>query len=522
MIPRPGKGLGPPAARVAAGILITRILGLIRVRVFAHYFGSGREADAFNAALKIPNIIRNLVGEGTLSASFIPVYAAMLERDEQEAARRLSSTVASLLVLVAGAGALLGNLLAPVITDIVAPGFAAQTRGITITLVRIMFPMAGVMILSGWCLGVLNTHRRFFLSYAAPTLWNIAQIATLIGLGSWVAGWRGTALVIALGWGALAGSLLQVLVQLPTASALAGTLRWSINVRAEGVQRVLRAWLPVTIGAGVWQISSLIDTQFGSLVGAGGVAFLGYAQMIAVLPVSLFGVSIAAAALPELSRDAAFASPEHIRDRLADSARRVSFFIIPSAFVLAAHGSHVVSAIYETGSFFSAQTAVVTGVLAAYSIGLPAQGSVRLLTSGHYALGDTRTPLRVAGVTVALAAALALLFMQFFGVAGIALGSAIAAYLNMSLNYAYLERRTGRILRTEQLRAIGVTITGSVLAVLAGTMVSSLIPDERIWLGALGTLGTFGLVYLLSTTAMKHPDARQLLSGIAPDSTESL
>ena len=501
-----------PATRVGAGILLTRILGLVRVRVFAHYFGSGQEADAFNAALKIPNIIRNLVGEGTLSASFIPVYAGMLERDERDAARALAQTVASLLVLVAAGGVLLGYVLAPVITDIVAPGFTTTTRTITVTLVRIMFPMAGVMILSGWCLGVLNTHRRFFLSYAAPTLWNIAQIATMVTLGSWVAGWRGATLVVALGWGALAGSVLQVAVQLPSAVALAGALRWSINTRTQGIQRVARAWIPVVIGAGVWQISSLVDTQLGSFAGAGAVAFLAYAQMIAILPVSLFGVSVAAAALPELSRDAAGASAGATRERLADSARRVSFFIIPSAFVLAAHGSYVVSALLQTGSFSSDQTAVVTGVLAAYSIGLPAQGSVRLLTSGHYALGDTRTPLRVAGFTVALAAALAVLFMQSLGVAGIALGSAVAAYLNMSLNYGYLVRRTGPILGPNERKAIAVTIAASLLATTTASLVGRAIPAEKIWLGTAVTLGVFGIMYLAGAALLGHPDARRLVS----------
>ncbi|MCZ6856461.1 MAG: murein biosynthesis integral membrane protein MurJ, partial [Gemmatimonadetes bacterium] len=208
--------------------MVTRILGLVRERVFAHYFGSGHEADAFRAALRIPNIIRNLLGEGTLAASFIPVYASMLQRDEQEAARLLSNVVASLLVIVAAAGTVLGIVLAPVITDLGAFGFDDATRDLTIGLVRILFPMAGVMILSAWCLGVLNTHRRFFLAYAAPTLWNIAQIATLVAFGTWFAGWRGAELITALAWGAVLGSVLQVLVQLPTAIRVVGALRWTI------------------------------------------------------------------------------------------------------------------------------------------------------------------------------------------------------------------------------------------------------------------------------------------------------
>lgn len=502
---------GRPAGRVAAGILVTRILGLVRERIFAHYFGSGHEADAFRAALRIPNIIRNLLGEGTLAASFIPVYASMLQRDEQEAARLLSSVVASLLVIVAAAGAVLGVVLAPVITDLVAFGFDDATRDLTIGLVRILFPMAGVMILSAWCLGVLNTHRRFFLAYAAPTLWNIAQIATLMVFGTWFAGWRGTELITALAWGAVLGSVLQVLVQLPTAIRVVGALRWTIQVQARGVRTVVRAWLPVVFGAGVWQVSSLIDTQLGSFTGTGGVAVLGYAQLLAILPVSLFGISVAAAALPELSRDAAQASAEATRDRLGDGARRVAFFVIPSAFVFAALGSHVVGALYQTGSFDVTQTAVVTGVLAAYAIGLPAQASVRLLTSGHYALGDTRTPVRVAAVTVVLAAGLAVTLMQYLGVAGIALGSAIAAYVNLLLNYVFLERRTGPIVGRAERGSIVMTLGASLIATGAALLVERVVSSGQVLIDAVSVLGTFAAVYLVTVLLLKHPDAREVL-----------
>src|SRR5688572_27671530 len=150
---------GRQAAKVAAGILVTRILGFVRERVFAHYFGNSPVADAFRAALKIPNVIRNLLGEGTLSASFIPVYAGFVEREDAAGARRLAGVVASLLLLLAAAAAVAGVILAPVITDVAAPGFEGATRDLTVTLVAIMFPMAGLTILAAWCLGILNTHR---------------------------------------------------------------------------------------------------------------------------------------------------------------------------------------------------------------------------------------------------------------------------------------------------------------------------------------------------------------------------
>ena len=189
----------------------------------------------------------------------------------------------------------------------------------------------------------------------------------------------------------------------------------------------------------------------------------------------------------------------------------MAFFVIPSAFVCAALGSHVVAALYQTGSFDATQTQVVTGVLAAYSIGIPAQASVRLLTSGHYALGDTRTPVRVAGLTVILAAVLAVVFMRFWGVAGIALGSATAAYVNLLLNYVYLERRTGSIIGQVERSSIVMTLGASLMATGAALLAGRLVPSDQIILGAVVALGTFALVYLVVTILMRHPDARSLL-----------
>ena len=351
--------------------------------------------------MKIPNVIRNLLGEGTLSASFIPVYAGMIEKGETENARRLSGAIASILVLLTSCAALLGYLLAPVITDLAAPGFSGHQRDLTVRLVRILFPMSGMLILSAWCLGILNTHRRFFLSYAAPSMWNIAQIATLVGLGGHL---LGTPLVIALAWGAVLGSALQIAIQLPAVLPLVKGIRWGLSPDAPGVRQVIRAWVPVVFGAGVVQISSVIDTQLASLLPGGSVAAVRYAQLIAILPVSLFGVGVAAVALPELSRDAAGDDHEVLRARLADGFRQLVYFVIPSAFAFAALGSQLVGALFETGTFDSGDTAFVAGVLAAYALAVPAQTSTKLLASGHYALGDTRTPVRIAILAVTVSA----------------------------------------------------------------------------------------------------------------------
>ena len=502
------------AARVGAGILITRVLGFVRERVFAHYFGDGVAADAYRAALKIPNVIRNLLGEGTLSASFIPVYAGMIERGEHDDARRLAGVIAAVLVALAAVAALAGVGLAPVITDIAAPGFDGATRALTIRLVEIMFPMAGVLILSAWCLGVLNTHRQFFLSYVAPAMWNVVQIATLVVFGAML--WTGTRLVVALAWGALAGSVAQLVVQLPHTLRAVGKVAWGFDLNTAGARTVIRAWIPVVFGAGVYQISSIVDTALASFLEQGAVAILGYAQLIAILPVSLFGASIAAVALPELSRDAVSQAHDEIRAKLGDAVRRLAFFVIPAAVGCGVLASDLVATLFQTGAFGPTQTAIAAGVLAAYSIGIPAQASVKLLASGHYALSDTKTPVRVAIVSVITSAVFAYYAMQTFGPAGIALGAAVGGNVNMMLNYTFLRRRLGMILTAHHLRAIALGVGSAVLAGTAAWFVAGQLPGAAPWMRALGAGAAFTLVYGAATTLAGHPEALAILRRPSP------
>lgn len=498
----------------------------MRERVFAHFFGDGAAADAFRAALRIPNVIRNLLGEGTLSASFIPVYAGLIQRGAHDDARRLAGVIASLLVLLTAVAAIGGIVLAPVITAFVAPGFDGPTRTLTVRLVEIMFPMSGVLILSAWCLGVLNTHRRFFLSYAAPSLWNIVQIGTLIVFGAMLAEAR---LVVALAWGALVGSVAQLVVQFPSALRLAGRIRWSLGLGVTGVRRVVTAWAPVILGAGAYQISSVVDTQLASLLPEGAVAILGYAQLIALLPVSLFGVSVAAVTLPELSRDAA-AEPEGVerdeaqraalRARTALAARRLLFFVLPSAVAFATLATTLVAALFQTGAFGPAETAIAAGVLAAYAISIPAQASVKLLASGHYALGDTRTPVRFAILSVVVSATAAYLLMQRYGPAGIALGAAAGAYLNSGLNYRSLSRRVGRIVRVGDIRHVGVVLGAAVAGAAAAAAVAGTLDATGLVLPAAAALLAFALVYGVVTVVFRHPDAVGILRKMRGQSTE--
>ena len=291
-------GTGRPAFVIATGILLSRVAGLVRDRVFAHYFGNSAAADAFRAAFRIPNLLQNLFGEGVLSASFIPVYARLLAHEDDAEAGHVAGAVVTLLALVVSLLVLIGVFTTPYLIDAIVPGFAGEKRELTIRLVKILFPGAGLLVFSAWCLGILNSHGRFFMSYAAPVLWNTAMIATLVGFGSRLSQFP---LAETLAWGSVAGSALQVGIQLPAVLRLVKRLRLSLHVAVPSVRTVVRNFVPVFISRGVVQISAYVDALLASFLPTGAVAALSYAQTLYILPVSLFGMSVSAAELPAMS-----------------------------------------------------------------------------------------------------------------------------------------------------------------------------------------------------------------------------
>jgi putative peptidoglycan lipid II flippase len=506
------------AARVAAGIFATRVLGYVRERVFAHYFGNGPAADAFRAALRIPNVVRNLLGEGTLSASFIPVYAGLEARGDREAARAVAGAVLGLLLAASGVLAAIGIALAPAITTAVAAGFDEPTRRLTITLVRILFPMTGLMVVSAWCLGVLNTHRRFFLPYAAPALWNVAGIVALVAAGTWLItpdlplDQRFERLALALAWGTVVGAVLQVAVQLPTCWRLVGgSLALRPSLASPATREVLTAWSPVVLGAGVAQVAGLIDTQLGSFAGPGGVASLGYAQLVQTLPISLFGVSVAAVSLPALSVDAAGAGgATALRERLAGGFRRIAFFVVPCAFAFMALGSVIVALLFETGRFGRADSRLVGAVLAAYGIGLLGPAAAKLFASGFYALRDTRTPVRISVVALATSAVIAVALIRPLGPVGIAIGSSVGGTLNLVLQVTLLGRRVGRILGGDDWQHLGSAVGAALVAAAAGAGTAIAAAAWGVVPRGLAAMAAFGAVYFVVGLALGHPDARRL------------
>jgi len=426
--------------------------------------------------------------------------------------------VASLLALTVSVLVLIGVLATPLLIDLIAPGFSGAKRELTISLVRILFPGAGLLVGSAWCLGVLNSHHKFFLSYTAPIAWNAVMIATLL---AWGGRREQFPLALVLAWGSVAGSALQALVQLPAVLKLLQGWRWSASYRTPSVRTVLYNFLPVFVGRGVVQISAYVDALIASLLPTGAVAGLSYAQTLYTLPVSLFGMSVSAAELPAMSAELGVSADASatLRPRLDAGLRQIAYFVVPSAVAFMALGDVIVAAIYRTGRFQREDVLYVWAILAAASIGLLTSTLGRLYASTYYALRDTRTPLRYAVLRVALTGALGYVFAvhlphwvgipQRWGVVGLATSTSLAGWLEYALLRRSLNLRIGRTGLPPDFLFKLWAAAGAAAAV-AGFLHHQL-GSRHPAAEALLILAPYGAIYFLATWLAKVPEAQTFL-----------
>jgi putative peptidoglycan lipid II flippase len=493
------------AALVSSGILLSRVIGLVRQRIFSRLFSLSPVAAAWGAAFRIPNMLQTLFGEGVLSASFIPVYAKLLAEKDEEEAGRVAGAVAAVLALSTSAIVLIGVLAAPVVTDVLVGGFKGETRLLTIQLVRILFPGAGLLVCSAWCLGILNSHRKFFLSYTAPVLWNVAMIATMLL-------WRGMAparVIERLAWGSVVGSSLQFAVQLPVVLRLARHVRVRLETRDPQVREVMRNFVPVFISRGVVQISGYVDMFLASYVSEVAVAGLTTAQMLYTMPVSLFGMAVSAAELPAMSSALGDASQvaSHLRGRLNAGLRQIAFFVVPSSVAFLALGGVICSVLFENGRFGHAESNYVWTIVAGSSVGLLASTLGRLYSSTYYALRDPRTPLRFAVIRVILTTGLGYLCAlplprrlgidPNWGAAGLTASAGVAGWVEFALLRRTLNRRIGQTGLPASL--VAKLWTSAALAAAAAWGVKLAIGGKHPLAFGTIVIGTYGAVYFAAT-----------------------
>jgi len=535
---------------VAAGILLSRVAGLLREVAVSGYLGVGAAADAFKAALRIPNLLQNLLGEGVLSASFIPVYAKLLDEDRREAGR-VAGAVAGLLCALTGVLVVVGVVFARPLTVLLTPGFEGERLDLAVDLLRIMFPGIGFLVLSAWCLGILNSHRQFFLSYVAPVLWNAAQIAIVVAVG--VVGASRNGIAVALAWGVLVGGILQLVVQLPAVRRLVRGMHLSLDRDSPEVRSVISRFVPVVVGRGVVQLLVYVDLILASLLAVGAVSALTYGQVLYLLPISLFGMAVAAAELPELAR-LGRAGRGQIRDRVALGLERITFYVAPTVAVYVLAGDVLVGALLQRGEFTAADTRLVWFVVGAFALGLLGTTRSRLLQNGLYALDRTRIVARVAVLRVALAAILGAVLMfpldrwaivgssverrgdlgfaplpdglrlleggpPRLGVVGLALGVGLSSWVEYRILRGALAWRIGKLpglSHAERWSLLAAFGTG-VLAAGIRSMSEHLAP----LVAAVVVLVPTAATYLLITATMAVPEAttlvdraRRLLAGV--------
>ncbi|HUQ99791.1 MAG TPA: murein biosynthesis integral membrane protein MurJ [Gemmatimonadaceae bacterium] len=517
------------ALLVGMGILLSRFAGLIRQTMMARYLGADVAADAFNAAFRIPNMLQNLFGEGVLSASFIPEYAGLPGRGDEKEATRLAGAVAGMLALVASVIVLVGVLTAPWLVAVIANGFTGEKRELTVRLTRILFPGAGLLVFSAWCLGILNSHRRFFMSYTAPVLWNMAMVAALVFFHD---GRTQVQLAMYLAIASVVGSALQFGAQLPQVVKLAKGVKPRLDIAGSHVRNVFRNFVPAFIGRGVVQLSAYVDAWLASYLGDGAVSSFTYAQAIYVLPISLFGMAISAAELPAMSRAVGSTAEiaAYLRGRLSDGLDRIAYFIVPSVIALLALGDLIVHLLFESGRFQRGNTVWVWEILIGSCVGLLASTMGRLYSSTFYAMRDARTPLRYAVVRVVLTTLLGYLFALVLpkalgidprlGAAGLTASAGLAGWVEFFLLRREMDKRIGRtrLVPSRMVRlwlaAIAAALIpwGYKLALDRGSPVfsahESVVQTKAM---AFVLLAFYGLVYLAITAAFKIPEAANVI-----------
>ena len=510
------------APRVALGILCSRVLGLIRERVLAHFAGASATSDIFVAALRGPNLLQNLLGEQSLSAALIPIYSRFVEKGREEDARRFASTIGALLLIVASLAGLLGIVLAPMLVALLVPGWVGKPEifGQAVMATRLVIPGTVALVLSAWCLTILNSHRRFFLPYFAPTFWNLAIIAGLVvgarfGLSTGTIGTR-SGLHGLLLWGCigvLIGGVLQLLVQLPMAASLMGGLRLRLDLSAAGVREALSAFAPVAGARGAVQFSAYLDMMLLSLLAQGAMSGGGYAQRLYLLAVALFGTAFAVVELPELSRLEGEGAVEGFQERLARAFSSIVFLTVPTTVGFVLFGHLIVGAVLLTGAFGAEANWLVYLLLAAYTVGLIPTTCGRVVQNAYYALNDTRTPAMIALFRVVVSTGVGLLLMLYLerfevsevipversnalrlGAWGLAIASGVAGWLEWWALRRGLKGRLPavalpwpRILRMGGLALLSALVAGALWWPLRG--------HHPLWLGPL-VVGLYAAIYL--------------------------
>ena len=463
-MPEAAPRLARSAGLFGLATMASRILGLVRDQVLAYYFGAGDAMDAFRMAFRIPNVVRDLFAEGAMSAAFVPTFTRELTREGKPRAWRLADSVVTAVVILTGVLVVLGMVYAEALVRLYAEGFELVPGKVELTvyMARIMTPFLTLVALAAVFMGMLNALGHFFIPALSPAMFNVATIVITVALVPF-ADRIGVRPIVLVAIATLVGGLGQLLIQLRPLRQEGYRYRPALNVRDPALGQVLLLMGPGTIGMAATQINIFVNTHFAANEGTGAISWLDYAFRIMYLPIGLFGVSIAAASTPALSRLAAQDNTAMMRTTVASAIGMMLALNVPATVGLVALAVPIVAVIFEHGRFTSADTASTARALQFYSVGLVGYSIVRIVSPAFYALHKSRIPVVASIITVAANIVLNIVLVRVMGFAGLALGTSLAAILNAAIQLTMLRRELGGI----EAKRISITLLKVAVAALA-------------------------------------------------------
>jgi putative peptidoglycan lipid II flippase len=464
-------GIVRSAGIVSAAVLLSRITGLIREIVLARFFGASMVFDAFLAAFRIPNLMRDLLAEGALSAAFVTTFSQELSSKGDEAAFRLSNLLASVLVPMLTLLCLIGVIFTPQVVDVMFPGFdqVPGKKELTVQLARIMMPFLLFIALAAKAMGVLNAKGRFGLPALASAFFNVTSVAAGLAIGFLLGPRLGFEPIAGMAVGTLLGGLVQYVCQVPSLRRVGLRFRPILDLADPGLRQVMRLMGPAILGAAAVQINIVVNSIFASqITNAAGevidgpVSWLGYAFRFMQLPLGLFGVAVASATVPAISRSAGAGRISEFRETLARSLGLVFLFTIPSAVGLIVMSRPIVGVLFQRGKFTAADTEQTAIALTYYCIGLAAYAAIKVLTPAYYALNDVRIPMMTSIASILVNYILNWTFIRIlgWGHAGLAFSTSLVATCNFIVLFWLMRRKSGGI----EVRRLAWSIAKIVLA----------------------------------------------------------
>jgi putative peptidoglycan lipid II flippase len=503
-----GRQIARAATLVMALFVVSKALALGREVVIGATFATTAEYDAYLAAIRVPDLLFNLIAVGAVGSAFIPVFASYFARDDAEGGWRMASAVTNLLVIALTVAAGLAWVTAPLLVrTILAPGWVSDQQALTVSLMRTTLVAPIIFGLSGVVMGILNARQHFFLPALAPSFLNIALIGA-----SWFLAARMGVRALALGY--VVGAVLHLVVQLPGLFTVGARYYPLLSLRHPGVRQVLRLMAPRVLGLAAVQLNFLVNVNIASWLGEGAVSALNYAWLLVLLPHGIFAQAVATAAFPTFADQVARGEREELRRTLASTLRVVFFLTVPAAVGMLVLGQPLVALFFERGAFGTASTDAVAWALSFYALGLIGHSGIEILARAFYALHDTWTPVWVGGVAMGLNIALSLALSAAFswlGLAphgGLALANSIAAVLEMMWLLYLIRRRLLGIEGQSLLRSTGRSMLATAAMAIALVVWGRAAHGMALWLvgGGGALLGTG--IYLASASLLGAEELR--------------